>query len=80
MRVRLTRKFAERIDGVDLSNFAVGDVIDLPEAKARSLVAEGWGEFEPRRSTAAAHKVLTFPRDTEHNRLEPGQDDVSRAS
>jgi hypothetical protein len=42
MRVRLTRKFAERLDGVDLSGRHVGDQLDLSPAEARLLVAERW--------------------------------------
>jgi hypothetical protein len=42
MRVRLTRKFAERLDGVDLSGCHVGDQLDLSPADARLLVAERW--------------------------------------
>ena len=42
--VRLTRKFAERIDGVDLSQYVVGDTISLSHHDADLLVAEGWGE------------------------------------
>jgi hypothetical protein len=42
MRVRLTRKLAEEIDGVDLSERDVGDVFPLPDDQARLLVAEKW--------------------------------------
>jgi len=42
MRIRLTRKFAELIDGIDLSRRRVGDVIDIPAHDARTLMAEGW--------------------------------------
>jgi hypothetical protein len=42
MWVRLTRKFADQIDGVDLDGFQVGDVFDLPPAEARLLIAEAW--------------------------------------
>ena len=42
--VRLTRKLAESIDGIDLSNRQVGDVILLPSYSARLLIAEGWAE------------------------------------
>ena len=80
MRVRLTRKFAERIDGVDLSTVAVGDVIDLPERKARVLLAEGWGEFERPVTPAGSRKVLAFPRDADHRHPEREEDDISRAS
>jgi hypothetical protein len=42
MRIRLTRKLAELIDGIDLSHRRVGDAIDLPVHEARMLIAEGW--------------------------------------
>ena len=44
MRIRLTRKFALALNGVDLSQLAVGDVVDLPERSANILIAEGWAE------------------------------------
>jgi hypothetical protein len=42
MRVRLTRKLAERLDGIDVSGCHVGDELDLSPANARLLVAERW--------------------------------------
>jgi len=42
MRIRLVRKLADAIDGVDISPYAVGDVIDLPADEARLLIAERW--------------------------------------
>lgn len=42
MKVRLTRKFAEVINGVDLSRSATGNVLDLPSPDARLLILEGW--------------------------------------
>jgi hypothetical protein len=42
VQVRLTRKLAEMIDGVDLSRRSVGDVFRLAEPEARLLVAEEW--------------------------------------
>lgn len=44
MQVRLTRKLANLIDGIDLSRRNVGDIIDVPEREARILIAEGWAE------------------------------------
>ena len=44
MRVRLMRKLAEVVDGIDLSHCAEGDVIQLSERQARLLVAEMWAE------------------------------------
>ncbi len=48
LRVRLTRKYAERIDGVDLRAHSVGDVLDLPATEGRLLIAEEWAIPERR--------------------------------
>jgi hypothetical protein len=47
MRIRLIRKLAENIDGVDLSAHATGDFLDLPDLDAQLLLAEGWAEPAP---------------------------------
>ncbi len=52
------------MNGVDLSNHDVGDVIDLPVRKARLLVAEGWA-IEDRRTGASESRVLAFRRQTD---------------
>src|SRR5205809_2388315 len=44
IHVRLIKKLALRLNGVDLSSVNVGDVIELPDATSRMLIAEGWGE------------------------------------
>ena len=44
MKVRLTRKLAEQLDGVDLSPYEVGDVLDLSAPDARLLIAERWAD------------------------------------
>ena len=49
VRVRLTKKLAEQIDGVSLDGYRVGDVMDLPAQEARLLVVEGWATAEERR-------------------------------
>ena len=49
MRVRLTRKLAERIDGIDLNGHRVGDVLDLDAHEARLIVAETWAIAHERR-------------------------------
>jgi hypothetical protein len=50
MRVRITRKFAEWIDGVDLSHHRVGDVMEVTRHEAELLVAEDWAVQVPPRS------------------------------
>jgi hypothetical protein len=61
MKVRIIRKLAEVMDGVDLANYDNGDVIDLPARKARLLVAEGWAA-EERRTGETDSRVLAFRR------------------
>jgi hypothetical protein len=46
MRVRLTRKFADLINGIDLSKAHEGETLDLSEREAHMLLAEGWAEYE----------------------------------
>ena len=42
--VRLTRKFADAIDGINLAQAHVGDRLALPQHDADVLIAEGWAE------------------------------------
>lgn len=46
--MRLTKKYAESIDGVELGDRHVGDVLDLPPEKGRLLVGEAWAIPERR--------------------------------
>jgi hypothetical protein len=52
VRVRLTKKLANQIDGVDVSPHQVGDVLDLPPEQARLLLAEEWAIDGERRREA----------------------------
>ena len=81
MRVRLTRKLANEIDGIDLSLHHVGDIIDLPTQQARTLMAEAWAERERRGNEMRGTLVLAFRRATDPGPLRADQDDhLSRAS
>lgn len=44
MRIRLTAKLAEVVNGIDLSHYEEGDVMDLSDREARLLMAEKWAE------------------------------------
>ncbi len=56
MKVRLTKKLADCIDGVILSGRRVGEVIDLPVNEAQLLVAESWAvAVEPPSQPAESH-------------------------
>ena len=58
-RIRLTRKLAERIDGIDLSHRRTGEIMDVSSRDARLLMAEGWASaddapMKKKRSKAAS--------------------------
>ena len=55
--VRLIRKYADMIDGVDLEDADVGDRLDLPKREADVLIAEGWAE-----RVKAERRVRLLPR------------------
>ena len=81
MRVRLTRKLADEVDGIDLSHDHVGDIIDLSMREAGTLIAEGWAERDRRGEGPRASIVLAFRRATDPGHVRPDEDDhPSRAS
>ena len=45
IRVRLTRKFAQIINGIDLSHVRAGEEIEVSPREAELLVAEGWASL-----------------------------------
>jgi hypothetical protein len=49
MKVVLTRKLADSMDGINVAAYQVGDVLELPPSQARLLVAEEWATPERRR-------------------------------
>jgi hypothetical protein len=67
MRVRLTKKYAENIDGVDLADHVVGEMLDLPQEEAQLLLAEKWALPDRRRFGASP----SVP----HRRAEDGESD-----
>jgi len=60
MKVRLTQKLSELINGIDLSKAHTGDTLDLTDKDARTLIAEGWAVFEPR--TGGVDRAHDKPR------------------
>jgi hypothetical protein len=47
MRLRIRKKLAKVADGVDLSDYTEGDIIELESSHAAVLIAEGWAEPAP---------------------------------
>lgn len=44
MLIKLVRKLANRLNGIDLTNVSVGDVVDVTDRQASLLIAEGWAQ------------------------------------
>ena len=61
--VRLVRKYAEMIDGVNLAHTSVGDQLELTQREANILIAEGWAvQAEERRGRALPQRALAADR------------------
>jgi hypothetical protein len=78
MRVRITQKLAERVDGIDLSHAAEGDVIELSPRDGAMLIAEHWAEPVPAGTPVAqikrhAERAVAADR----QRRKQGKDDRS---
>ena len=67
MRVRLNRKLARILNGVDLTACKEGQVMEIGDTEARLLIAEGWASLvaverttaheRPRRRTARTRRT-----------------------
>ena len=77
MRVRVTRKLADCLDGVDLSRCGEGDVIELPEPEARLIVAEQWAM--PARRASDREAVAADRRSSDlYQRLRDKQEQIEQ--
>jgi hypothetical protein len=47
--LKLTRKLADKLDGINLCPYRVGQKLQLPWREAMILMAEGWAELVERR-------------------------------
>ena len=73
MQIRLTRKFAEAIDGVDLSHHSVGDVFNLSRPDAQLLIAEGWASRDLHPDRAANRPARANAADLQGHRSRKGR-------
>jgi len=79
MKVVLLRKLAEEsMDGVNVRNYRVGDVLDLPPDDARVLVEERWATPDRRRDLGVVPDVER--RLSTEGRTRRHRDGVRRAS
>ncbi len=44
MRIRLIRKLAQSMNGVDVSRVKVGDIVDLDDERGEMMIESGWAE------------------------------------
>ena len=61
LKVRLTHKLANTLDGVDVSHVNVGDTLDLPTKEARTLIVEGWAEPVGQVETSSVAEISVKP-------------------
>ena len=75
MVLRLTHKFAEMIDGVDLHAYREGDTVAFDSHDAMLLMAEGWAETAPerRQSSAPESRAIAHDRSKEADRGADGK-------
>jgi len=60
-RVRLIRKLALSLNGVDLSTAIIGQILLLPEPHAAMLIAEGWAEPVSKSPTITRGRRTVIP-------------------
>ena len=48
--IRLTKKLARIVNGIDITSINVGDIVELPNAAAAMMVREGWAEVVSERA------------------------------
>ena len=66
VRVRLIRKYANVLNGIDLTTIRIGDTVELTSYQAEMLVREGWAVKVTRKSG----RVFDFQADTQSGRTE----------
>jgi hypothetical protein len=64
--VRLTRKYANSIDGVNLEAAKVGDRLELSRRDASVLIAEGWAERQDDQRRARILPGRALAADSSH--------------
>ena len=62
LRVRLTKKLALFLNGIDLTAREVGEIFECPDPAARMLVLEDWAEFvdPPPAPLESNHAMFVF--------------------
>jgi hypothetical protein len=69
--VRLTHKYADAIDGVDVSRVNIGDHLRLPLREATLLIAEGWAVQSGAGINPERRQLSTAPHRSAEDRSVP---------
>jgi hypothetical protein len=64
MRVQLIRKFADVLNGIDLTKARVGDIVNVKAHEAAILVMEGWAREIERDAEGAKYAEVTVKTST----------------
>lgn len=62
MRIRLIRKLANVLNGVDLTHCRVGNTLDVELSTAQMLVAEEWAEPVEQKRDSAVNRLIPDSR------------------
>jgi hypothetical protein len=62
MQIQLVRKLANHLDGIDVTAYQQGDVMDLPPREAELLIAERWAIAFYGTATREVRDVSTTPQ------------------
>src|SRR5579864_1856271 len=80
MKVRLIRKLANLLDGIDVTGAGEGDTLDLPPRKAALLIAERWAAPMPSNGEIRAHSSGRLPHVATDRRPRAPADQLDRLS
>ncbi len=62
MRIRLIRKLAQSMNGVDVSRVKVGDIVDLDDERGEMMIESGWAERIDDRGVISSDVVAAVRR------------------
>jgi hypothetical protein len=79
IRVRLTKKLASILDGVDVSMLNVGAILELPDSSAALLIAEKWAEPIAELVTEPVDEHVAQPVEVDEHAAEPVEVDEHAA-
>jgi hypothetical protein len=74
--VRLTKKLASILDGVDVSMLNVGAILELPDSSAALLIAEKWAEPIAELVTEPVDEHVAQPVEVDEHAAEPDEEHV----